>query len=240
MIVFVGGEAFSVHRLNAAQWGYSIVLGALSIPMAVIIRLIPDELVRQFIPERLRRKRTPEVFVSDEDERFQWNPALVEIREELSFLKTLRGGRLNALRHKLQHPRQTWIERSGSRARGDSVPQTPTGIQDGIISGVGVPPSPDSRSQRRGRSRANSALNPAAAMAGVIAGSIAGWSPVERGHGDEDNVTLNRSNARSELESHPGVTVHPGTDEKDPIIVEDPGASGAAPSQVKETTPKID
>jgi P-type Ca2+ transporter type 2C len=44
LIIFIGGRAFSVIQLNRAQWAYSIVLGALSIPIGVIIRLIPDEL----------------------------------------------------------------------------------------------------------------------------------------------------------------------------------------------------
>jgi len=41
LIMFVGGRAFSVTRLNPAQWAYSLVLGAISIPIGVIIRLIP-------------------------------------------------------------------------------------------------------------------------------------------------------------------------------------------------------
>lgn len=66
MIVFVGGRAFSVVKLNAANWAYSIVLGALSIPVGVIIRLIPDEAIRRFIPNFLKGKSIPEVVVSDE------------------------------------------------------------------------------------------------------------------------------------------------------------------------------
>jgi P-type Ca2+ transporter type 2C len=44
LIAFVGGKAFSVTRLNKAQWAYSIVLGALSILIGAIIRVIPDKL----------------------------------------------------------------------------------------------------------------------------------------------------------------------------------------------------
>jgi len=239
MIIFVGGKAFAVYRLNRAQWAYSIVLGALSIPMAVIIRLIPDELIRKLIPHRLDRKQTPQLLVSDEERRFEWNPALEEIREELSFLKKLRGGRLNVLKYRLQHPRETLLprSRSGSRSRSNSVPQTPSGDHNGSDFGSLAAPTPDSRSRRQGRSRSNSAFAPAAAMAGVIAGSIAGWSPIERGHGDEDPLRFTRSRGRSDLETREGVEIHPGTDDKDPIIVEDPHSMTAPPSQVKETTP---
>ena len=50
-IIFIGGRAFSVRQLNGAQWAYSIILGALSLPIAVIIRLIPDEQDGATIPE---------------------------------------------------------------------------------------------------------------------------------------------------------------------------------------------
>ncbi|KAI9879405.1 MAG: Calcium-transporting ATPase 10, plasma membrane-type [Pleopsidium flavum] len=239
MIIFVGGRAFAVYRLNRAQWAYSIVLGALSIPIAVIIRLIPDELIRKLIPQRLGRKQNPQLLVSDEEQRFEWNPALEEIREELSFLKKLRGGRLNVLKYRLQHPRETLLphSRSGSRSRSNSAPQTPSVDHNGNGFGSPVAPSPESRSRRQGRSRSNSAFAPAAAMAGVIAGSIAGWSPMERGHGDEDSLRFTRSRGRSELESQKGVEIHPGTDDRDPIIIEEPHSLAAPPSQVKEATP---
>jgi Ca2+-transporting ATPase len=44
LIVFIGGRVFTVTRLDGAQWCISIVLGALSIPVGVLIRLIPDKL----------------------------------------------------------------------------------------------------------------------------------------------------------------------------------------------------
>jgi len=44
VIIFIGGKSFSTTRLNGSQWGISIILGALSIPVGVLIRLIPDKL----------------------------------------------------------------------------------------------------------------------------------------------------------------------------------------------------
>ncbi|MCJ1338177.1 hypothetical protein MMC09_003462 [Bachmanniomyces sp. S44760] len=203
LIMFIGGQAFSVHRINGAQWGYSIVLGALSLPMAMIIRLIPDELVRRLVPNMISKKGTPKVFVSDEEQHYQWNPALEEIRQELTFLKKLRGGRLNALKYKLYHPRETLLprSRSGSRSRASSVPQTPTGDDNVNNGGSPIPPTPESRrsiGRRRGRSRSNSAFGPAAAMAGVIAGSIAGWSPVELREGPGGTHDFDRGNPPSD------------------------------------------
>jgi Ca2+-transporting ATPase len=42
MIMYVGGAAFSIERLNGKDWGISIVLSALCLPWAVLIRLFPD------------------------------------------------------------------------------------------------------------------------------------------------------------------------------------------------------
>jgi Ca2+-transporting ATPase len=44
IIIEVGGEAFKTEKLNGSQWAICIVLGLLSLPVGVIIRLIPDEL----------------------------------------------------------------------------------------------------------------------------------------------------------------------------------------------------
>ena len=246
MIVFVGGAAFSTHRLNGAQWGYSMVLGLLSIPMAIIIRLIPDSLIRNLIPKWFLRKAAPKVLVSDEEQQYQWNPALEEIREELTFMKKLRGGRLNMLRYRLAHPVETIFPRSRSPSfrsstRINSLPQTPTGEHGGSdTASHQAPRTPDSRKsiQRRSpRSRSNSAFGPAAAMAatGIVAGSVAGWSPI--GRRSEEGPSRFSHDSRSQLEREEGLEIHPGTNASDPIVVKDPGASHAPPSQVPEITP---
>ncbi|KAI9800349.1 MAG: hypothetical protein M1825_004119 [Sarcosagium campestre] len=239
MIIFVGGAAFSVKPLTGAQWGYSILLGSLSLPMGVIIRLFPDAVAAKFIPNRYLHKRTPQVVVSDGDHRFQWNEALEDIREELTFLKRVRGGRLNNIKFKLQHPRESLLPRS--RSRDSSVPQTPNGDATGIDFGTTQPPTPETRSRHRGRSRSNSAFGPAAAMAGIVAGSIAGWSPIDRGHEDGEPDQLTQSGGRSALESQQGVEIHPDTDPNDPVVSENPHASSASepPSQVDKLTPAV-
>jgi len=42
LIIFVGGAAFSVVRLTGPQWAVSVVLGLLTLPLGVAIRLMPD------------------------------------------------------------------------------------------------------------------------------------------------------------------------------------------------------
>ncbi|PYH68142.1 putative P-type calcium ATPase [Aspergillus vadensis CBS 113365] len=239
LIIFVGGQAFSVKRLNGAQWGVSLVLGVISLPVAVIIRLIPDEFISRLIPRFWQRKKGPELLVSDEDRRFEWNPALEEIRDQLKFLKTVRGGRLRHLKHKLQHPEELLPRsRSGSRSRENSIPGTPVGEHSD--STPTQPPTPDSRSRRRTRSRSNSAFGPAAAMAGVVAGSIAGWSPIERAPGDGEAFKVQTDSPHGGLDKQKGIEIHPDTAADDRILGDYQTTSKTPPSQNPELLPHFE
>ncbi|KKK16556.1 hypothetical protein P175DRAFT_0432081 [Aspergillus ochraceoroseus IBT 24754] len=233
LIIFVGGHAFSVTKLTGAQWGVCLVLGVLSLPVAVVIRLIPDEFIRKFIPTFKGRKKRPELVVSDEDRRFEWNPALEEIRDQLKFLKTVRGGRLKHLKHKLQHPEELLPRsRSGSRSRENSIPGTPIGENN-----EGTPPlpaTPESRSRRRTRSRSNSTFGPAAAMAGVVAGSIAGWSPIERTTEGGEPFRVDFNNG---LNKQQGIEIHPETAADDNIVPNYLASSSTPPSQNPDLLP---
>jgi P-type Ca2+ transporter type 2C len=245
MIIFVGGAAFSVTPLNGPQWGYSLVLGVLSMPVAIIIRLIPDELIRKciaFLPRR-HSSSTPS-FTFEDDERIQeWNPALEDIREELTFLKKVRGGRMSELAYKLQHPRQSFIprSRSGSHTRSDSsLPQTPQEAEKVVVPPAVSPPTPD-KGKKRDRSRSNSRFGPAAAMAGIVAGSIAGgWSPIERGQGESDSIKFSKSQVHGGIDGTNGIELHPDTSPDDPVIVENPEKSRVPPSQNPALTPRFD
>jgi Ca2+-transporting ATPase len=228
MIIFVGGKAFNVVHLNGAQWIYSIVLGFFSIPVGAVIRLIPDELVLRFIPSYMKqRPQRPEVLISDEEEHFRFPKPLADIREELSFLKKVKGGRLNNLRFAMQQTRDTFLthSRSGSRSRSNSLPQTPEYEPEDSF-GTAVSPVSHKRG-RSGRSRSNSALGATTVMAGIIAGSVAGWSPIERPHGDGDTA-FPRPRAKSDLDSR----VDPATI---PSIAND-GATIGTTNQGEDTT----
>jgi Ca2+-transporting ATPase len=242
MIIFIGGKAFNVVHLNAAQWAYSIVLGSLSIPIGASIRLIPDELILRVIPDYLKqRPKGPQVTISDEEEHFRFPRPLAEVKEELSFLKRVKGGRLNNLKFAIQEKRDEWLprSRSGSRSRSNSIPQTPNGGDSTREDSFPTNPTPES-SRKRGRSnrsRSNSALGATTVMAGIIAGSIAGWSPIERNYNDNESMRYSRSKGRQELESRDDVEIHPATREDDHIITEDPHHLGAPPSQIPDVTP---
>jgi Ca2+-transporting ATPase len=225
MIIFVGGVAFKVTRLNGPQWGYSIVLGFLSLPVGVIVRLIPDELIRRCIPDFFRRKQTPEVVLSDDDH--HWNQGLLEIRDELAFLRKIRGGRLSAMKFKVQHPKEIFTKSRSSH----SLPGTPNNGSQADD----APPTPSSR--RRNRSRSNSAFGPATVMAGIVAGSVAGWSPIDRGNGDNDSIRFSRNGTtKQDIEAQDGIEFHPDTKSTDPILVPAESFRGP-PSQNPDTTP---
>lgn len=204
LIIFVGGHAFNIagEGQTGIMWATAILLGFLSIPIGVVIRLIPDVLCEKLVPESLKRRaqsKVPGVTISDDEERFQHYPApFADVRDELTFMKRLKGGRINNLKFAMKHPRETFITKykspSHSRSNSVKIPVTPTredsfgsnnggsggGGNSGIIAGSGTP---DSRKQSRSiRSRSNSALGAATLMTGLVAGSIgaAGWSPVER------------------------------------------------------------
>ncbi|ORY08628.1 calcium-translocating P-type ATPase, partial [Neocallimastix californiae] len=51
VIVTFGGDAFKTVKLNAAQWGVCILLGFLSLPLGMILRLIPDSLFAACLPK---------------------------------------------------------------------------------------------------------------------------------------------------------------------------------------------
>ena len=233
LIVMVGGRAFSVRSLNGAQWGYSIIIGLFSIPVAMILRMIPDSFVRKLIPSWLLRKTAPKVIVDDAERQYEWNPGLEAIRDDLTFLKKIRGGRLNMLKYKLQHP-ELLIPRSRStsslsrtHSNTNSVPPTPNNeLAANDLASPQPPPTPDSRksTNRRGRSRSNSTFGPAAAMAGVVAGSIAGWSPIGRREDDAGD-----GHAQNDDHSHLGDqddASKPGTNNsRDPLNPSNPPES---------------
>jgi P-type Ca2+ transporter type 2C len=116
LIVFVGGKAFHVTPLNGAQWGYSLVLGALSLPVAIIIRLIPDEWIANLVPKIWRRKLAPEMVArkqAKEEAKEELKERVEDLRrrasrpEDLSFINLVRGGRVRSLTLGLKTVNQT-------------------------------------------------------------------------------------------------------------------------------------
>jgi P-type Ca2+ transporter type 2C len=189
LIVFVGGEAFKIRSKQTAElWGVALVLGFLSIPAGVLVRLIPDSYVEALIPKFLKRKarNVPGLTVSDEEMGMYPEP-LAEVRNELQFLRRMKGGRLNNLKFAIQHPRETIMRsRSASHSRTNSFQNVRgTGKEDHPGS---HPTTPDGlRLSLSARSRSNSLLGAPTVMAGLVAAGVAaGWSPAGRVPSEKD------------------------------------------------------
>jgi Ca2+-transporting ATPase len=194
IIIFFGGAAFKISSTppTPTLWGIAIVLGLLSIPVGVIIRLIPDSFVIALVPSFLKNRgsKVPGLTISDE-EMEQYPEPLADVRDELNFLKRMKGGRLNNLRFAMQHPREMLIRsRSPSHSRSNSFNMPSTPIREDSFpeqqqqQGAATP---DSRQRSRSnRSRSNSALGAPTVMAGLIAAGVAaGWQPNSRQSVDE-------------------------------------------------------
>ena len=84
LIIEVGGAAFSVTKLYGRDWGISIIVGLLSIPLGAIVRLLPTEPFGRFL---VRWKLYPDpnkipiVSPDLEEEKYEINPALTKVSQ---------------------------------------------------------------------------------------------------------------------------------------------------------------
>ncbi|KAK3311723.1 uncharacterized protein B0T15DRAFT_549457 [Chaetomium strumarium] len=149
LIVFVGGDAFVVVRLNGVQWEISLVLGFLSIPAGILIRLVPDAWLRACVRRvpalpRWRRKRQEK----DEEACTSANgrdleSAMFVVRDDLAFLKRVRGGRIAALSEAIAvRPGQNHVE-LGQRRRSKSTVQSAVGMPGLLAASIGAARSQD-------------------------------------------------------------------------------------------------
>jgi Ca2+-transporting ATPase len=131
MIIFLGGRAFSVRCLDQpSQWAVSVLLGALTVPIGVMIRLIPDNVILKVI-RYIWPAKGPERNVSGKSSYYGWDLALEGIRDQPAFMNKVRGGRLRHIIHK--HP-QVFFQSHGS----SQLPYAftlPTAIEDTATSG---------------------------------------------------------------------------------------------------------
>lgn len=216
LIVFVGGTAFSVTKINGEQWAASIILGLLSLPFGAIIRLIPNEFIKIFIPRKILEHKRKTTIIDEEKVTDEWNPAIDDVRDDLLFIKSLRskrrlgtiGNPKKAIRRLI--PSSSSKDDTSSHQRRPSTP----GLSEGPPS-----PTPSPSDSRRSRSRSNSAFRPAAMVPALVATSML-WSPSspsEAKSGELFPVTM----SREALEKVEGLEFHKDTDPNDPIVGEE-------------------
>jgi Ca2+-transporting ATPase len=90
IIVFFGGEALSTIPLTGVQWAISLFLRAMSLLIGILIRLIPDELLCKLLRKPSAPAHAPYANICD-DNRFEWNGPLKNVRDQLPFFKLIRG-----------------------------------------------------------------------------------------------------------------------------------------------------
>ncbi|KAG2079870.1 uncharacterized protein F5147DRAFT_842980 [Suillus discolor] len=95
VIVFIGGTAFQVTRIGGREWGISIALGFVSIPLGALIRLLPNgPFERLFILMRLLPKRQGDLPRVRSD--VGWNSPIELAPHNLATFSNVRGGRLRS------------------------------------------------------------------------------------------------------------------------------------------------
>jgi Ca2+-transporting ATPase len=234
LIIFFGGAAFSVQPLHqASQWAVSLVLGALSVLVAVIIRLIPNEFVHELIACFWSRKKGSELGISGEGRHYEWDPALEEIRDHLAFVKKVRGGRLRHVKHKLHHHQDLLPQsHSSSLSRDSSAPPTVVGDNSEGGSSNSELAFPQAQS--------SPAFGPTAGIPGVVAGSVAGWAPIEWPDGESTSLTFPSNSSHGGICQHQGIEVHPDTAANDRVVSVYLATSKAPPSQNPDLVPPFE
>jgi Ca2+-transporting ATPase len=174
LIVNFGGEALSTEPLNATQWGISLGLGALSLIVAIIVRLIPDEFIRNVIYKIFPQTHAKCTKI-DTLPRFKWNDTIENVRDELGFFKSVRGRHWNGFFTSKELDMRTPL-----LSPTEDVNSSYTDGPGENIDALYARSSPI-------RSRSASVVASAAVMAGVIAGSVAGWNPTELTSEEDDS-----------------------------------------------------
>ncbi|KAL2196956.1 hypothetical protein P885DRAFT_69416 [Corynascus similis CBS 632.67] len=160
LIVFFGGAAFDVVRLTGVQWAISLVLGFMSIPIGILIRLFPDGWIRrcvQWVAQKLRFVRRRKS--ADDEERgrvvvhgdpdhadgdgvgvchHDLGSTMFSVRDDLAFLKRVRGGRMAALADALAVPQSVGEWKIGQRRRSRSAMRSAVGAPGLLAASIGA------------------------------------------------------------------------------------------------------
>ncbi|KAK3292240.1 uncharacterized protein B0H64DRAFT_426413 [Chaetomium fimeti] len=166
LIIFVGSTAFGVVRLNGVQWAISLVLGFLSIPVGILIRLVPDSWLRacvRLVPRmprlsvpgwRKTQKTDEEAGSGDYDDAAvttsgDFGSAMFTVRNDLAFLRRVRGGRIAALSDAIGIRPIRREDEGRQRRPSKSTMQSAVGMPGLLAASIGAM-SPAAEHDRRG------------------------------------------------------------------------------------------
>ncbi|KAJ7127093.1 calcium-transporting ATPase [Mycena epipterygia] len=96
LIVFIGGAAFEVTPIGGREWGISLALGVVSIPLGALIRLLPNGPFEKLF-KRLGLLGSPDVLPTSapNPDTVGWN-AITRVRDNLGTFANVRGGRVRS------------------------------------------------------------------------------------------------------------------------------------------------
>lgn len=92
LIVFVGGAAFQVTKISGREWGISLALGFVSIPLGALLRFIPNLPLERFF-KKIRLMRDSDLLPNSRPDG-EWNDAINMVRDNLFLFSHVRGARL--------------------------------------------------------------------------------------------------------------------------------------------------
>ncbi|KAF7330460.1 Calcium-transporting ATPase [Mycena venus] len=96
LIVNIGGAAFQVTPIGGREWGISLALGVVSIPLGAFVRLLPSEPFDRLF-KKLGLLGRPDVLptTSANPDTVGWN-AITRVRDNLGTFANVRGGRVRS------------------------------------------------------------------------------------------------------------------------------------------------
>ncbi|KAI8460792.1 hypothetical protein BY996DRAFT_8463651 [Phakopsora pachyrhizi] len=191
LIVEVGGAAFQVTKIGVRDWLISVIIGLLSLPIATIIKLIPNGWIEKIVYEKMALLKDPnklEVEIVDLDPKEEndnlsdsdsskWNPAIDKVRDNLAIFSQIRGGRARS---------SSFVRRSRNfimREKGIHTGALMTMVPTLVMTSIG-----------------------------------AGWQPQKGGGSLADPASSRPNKSTSKLWSE-RVEVHPDTDPADPVFI---------------------
>jgi P-type Ca2+ transporter type 2C len=91
LIIVVGGTPFQVTRIGGREWGISLAIGVVPIPLGALIRLIPTAPCEGLF---VRSGLLPNMRLLPTTRTDEWNPTIDLVRDKLWVFEMVRGGRV--------------------------------------------------------------------------------------------------------------------------------------------------
>lgn len=161
LIVEVGGAAFQVTRIGIKDWIICLVIGALSLPIGVIVKLLPtkpfqigyDWLMNLKVFKKKEKEDAEGIEKMDGGEdggERGWNPAIDQVRDNLATFGQIRGGRVRSSSF-VKKSRHSMMKEKGIHT-GALMTMVPTLVVTSIGAGWHPYPSRTRTSSQRRRS----------------------------------------------------------------------------------------